>query len=255
MHPPKSWLPGFIVLFVAYQLPEGIGGRWLHNASIAAMLMLAFLPIAVAVARALGRGPGSAYALEWTRPGWHSLTVGLLLAFAAKGLALAAGLRWGVYKASPDIDAAVGPAALAGTLAWLAFATFVPSIAEDIVTRGFWLRLTGLRWTGASFVLGTSVLYVLNHVYRLGNGPGEWAMLFCYGLAYGTACWIRGSLWAAVGLHWGWNLASEVWALVWPTSAVEPELARAISGTAHLMMLAAILAWWGWTRRGAPGTA
>lgn len=255
MKPLKSWLPGFVALFVAYQAPEGVGGLWLRSASIAAALMLAFLPVAVWVARALGLRPGEAYALEWTRRGWSSLGAGLLLAFAAKGLGLTLGLRWGIYEPSASLGAAGGAAELAGTLAWLALATFVPSIAEDIVTRGYWLRITGVRWTGIGFVLFTSALYVLNHIYRLGNGPGEWAMLFCFGLAYGTACWTRGSLWAAVGLHWGWNMAGESLALVWPTRIVEPELARALSGAAHLTMLAVIVGWSAprWSKRSSIG--
>jgi membrane protease YdiL (CAAX protease family) len=33
-------------------------------------------------------------------------------------------------------------------------------------------------------------------------------MLFAFGLAYATALVCTGSLWATIGLHWGWNMAA-----------------------------------------------
>jgi hypothetical protein len=240
MRPVRTWLAAFIVLFVCYQAPEGIGGHWLREPAVAASLMLAFLPAAWLVARALGLSPGAAYALEWQRQSASILAAGLVLAFAAKGFALAIGLWFGIYTMSAAPAGANAPSAPAGLLAWMALSTFVPSIAEDILTRGFWARMPGWRWTGMRFVLFTSALYVLNHVYRLGNGPSEWLMLFCFGLAYATAFWRLGSLWAAVGLHWGWNFAGQALGLWWPVEWVEPGLGRMLSGAAHLLILAVV---------------
>ena len=247
------WVVAFIVLFVAYQAPEGIGGRVLQNGAVAAALMLAFLPIAWLVARWLGRGMGTAYALEWRARYGGLLLSGFCLAVAMKAVALQVGLTYGIYAPG----AAVSPALGVGMLVWLGFYTFIPSIAEDIVTRGFWARVPGWRWTGPGLVGFTAVLYVLNHLYRLENGPAEWLMLLCYGLAYGVALWRTGSLWAAVGLHWGWNFAGQAWDMVWPTELVMPAMARGLSGVAHLCLLVLVcLLWrrpsaqWGQDQRG-----
>jgi hypothetical protein len=79
---------------------------------------------------------------------------------------------------------------------------------------------------------------VLNHVYRLERGPLEWAMLFCFGLAYATALWHSGSLWAAVGLHWGWNLANGLLAV----DTLDPRRGAVFSAVTHLAILLVVLA-------------
>ena len=117
------------------------------------------------------------------------------------------------------------------------------SLAEDILTRGFWYRAAGIRWrSGVVFVLASSTIYVLNHIYRLDNGPQEWLLLFCFGLAYAVALWRSGSLWGAVGLHWGWNLGNGVLAAAMPVSATDAHAAGWLSMGAHLLMLLLILA-------------
>lgn len=228
-----------MALFIFYQLPEGVGGRWLQQPMITAGLMLAFLPIAWLVARALGIGMGTAYALEWNRRTALYVVMGILVAFATKLLAVALGLRLGIYVSSQD-DVASGPSLTPAFVAGMAIYSFVPSISEDIVTRGFWARIPPVRWTAMRFVLATAVIYLLNHIYRLSNGPTEWLMIFCFGLAYATAAWRLGSLWAAVGLHWGWNFAGQTLLVAWPVDAASVDSARVLSGIAHVAILAIV---------------
>jgi membrane protease YdiL (CAAX protease family) len=92
----------------------------------------------------------------------------------------------------------------------MVFSTFVASISEDILTRGFIKRALPSLGARSLFIPVSAALYVLNHIYRLGNGPLEWLQLFCYGLAYAAALHYSGSLWPAVGLHWGWNFANSL---------------------------------------------
>lgn len=238
----RQWLPVWLLLFALYQSPEGIGARWLHQDALAAGLMLAFLPAAWLAARQLGLGMGNAYALRWSGQRARQLAGTFGLALAVKATALALGLYCGIYRSGEPVAQPSG-LALAGTVAWLAFYTFVPSLAEDILTRGFWAGVPG--WpVGPAWVLGTTLLYTLNHVFRLGLGPWEWAMLLCFGLAYGTAVWRGGTLWAAVGLHWGWNFAGQVSGLLGDWPAVDADLARAWSGGAHLVMAAILMLAW-----------
>lgn len=228
----------FAALFLLYQSAEGIGDRWLHSFAVQASLMCACVLAAWPLSHWLGRKGYSAYALQW-RParGWVWLVGGLALAVLGKVVAVAVGLRLGVYTSN------TGGLAWAhfsgGALAMLLLSTFVPSLAEDILTRGFWYRAAGIRWRrGAVFVMFSSALYVLNHIYRLERGPLEWGMLFCFGLAYATALWRSGSLWAAFGLHWGWNLANG-WLAV---DILDAPRSAMLSAVAHLAMLLVVLA-------------
>ena len=235
-------LLAFVLLWLLYQGAEGVGARWLHSFPVQAGLMLACMLAAWPLSRWLGYRGYAAYALSggnglrWWLPG------GLLLAVLAKFGAVRLGLHMDVYTA--DTTAPAGAfAALLAALPLLLLSTFVASLAEDILTRGFWYRAAGLRWrSGAVFVLASSAIYVLNHIYRLGNGPQEWLLLFCFGLAYAAALWRSGSLWGAVGLHWGWNLGNGLLAAVMPVSTTNAHAAAGLSIGAHLLMLLLVLA-------------
>lgn len=214
-------------LFGFYQLPQAAGNPY---------LMLLFPPVAWLASRALGFRGMRAWYLD-ARPGWlRLLALGLALAIVAKFIAVAVGTCTGVYNFA--WASATPGKAMAGTLAFLAFSTFIASTAEDILTRGLVLRAfpqLGQRWI---FVVVSAALYVLNHLHRLHQGPVEWIMLFCFGLAYAAALWRTRTLWAAVGLHWGWNLANGLLDTFARTEVVQPALAPLYSGAAHLMLLA-----------------
>lgn len=168
--------------------------------------------------------------------------VGLLLAGLARLAALFWGLATGAYALGTPLSPpqALGLALL--TLGAL-ISTFAPSLAEDIVTRGFWLKAAAIRWSGPAFVLSTSVIYVLNHVFRLAEGPVEWARLLCFGLAYACAAWRWRSLWAAVGLHWGWNLSNTLLDGFTSVNVVNVEAGTWLSSGAHLILAAVVLLW------------
>jgi membrane protease YdiL (CAAX protease family) len=219
-----------VLLFVFYQLPAGVG-----NYSLLALFPLA----AWWGSRTLGFSGMRAWYLD-ARPGWlRLLALGLVLSIAAKFMALAIGTRAGVYTFA--WAALPAGTALAGTLAFLVFSTFIASTAEDILTRGLVLRAfpkLGGHW---GFIVVSAALYVLNHIYRLHKGPVEWLTIFCFGLAYAAALYRTRTLWAAVGLHWGWNLANGLLDTFAQSSIARPGAAPFYSCAAHLVLLACAL--------------
>lgn len=227
---PSRVLAVAAVLVIFYHFPQAAGNHY---------LLLLFPLAAWWGSRFLGFHGMQAWYLDG-RPGWlRLLTLGLLLAIAAKFAAVAIGTQQGVYTLDwPDAAARSG---LGAALAWLLFSTFIASTAEDILTRGLVLRAfprLGLHW---GYVLLSSGLYVLNHVHRLHKGPAEWFMLFCFGLAYAAALYRSRSLWAAVGLHWGWNLANGLLDTFARAGVAQPALALWYSSAAHLVLLACTL--------------
>lgn len=230
----------FAALFVAYQLPEGLGLRLLRSEATNGGLMLAFFPIAWAAGRWLLGGAGEAYRLAPRRSAAGALLLLLLVALAAKAAAVAAGAALGIYRVAAPAPAPPGRLALA-VLAALPM-TFIPSLAEDIVTRGFWHGALPPAWRAPlRFAPLSAAIFTLNHIYRLGEGPAEWGLLLCFGLAYGAALARGGTLYAALGLHWGWNLANALLPL-WASVAVErAALARLPSAAAHLLELALVV--------------
>lgn len=230
----------FAAIWLLYQSAEGVGMRWLHSDTVHNVLMVSSVLAAWPLSRWLGYRGYAAYALSGA--GWrHWLPVCLLLAVLAKFAAVAMGRQLGVYADAPD-SGAVAWLALAASLPMLLLATFVPSLAEDILTRGFWYRAAGICWRrGAMFVLVSAAIFVLNHIYRLGEGPLEWLRLFAFGLPYAAILWRSGSLWAALGLHWGWNLGNVLQDLLLPVTTSDVAGAVGLSVAAHLVMLALVL--------------
>ena len=234
-------LSGFIVLFALYQSAEGIGGRWLHSFPAQASLMVLALLAAWPVARWLGWSGGRAYALETRHGTWAWLPACLLTALILKLAAMRWGITAGIYVPTTEARTVHWAALLAG-LPMLLASTFVPSLAEDILTRGYLLRAAGIGWHhGAAFVLASTALYVANHIYRLSLGPREWALLASYGATCAVAAWRTGSLWPAVGLHWGWNLGNGVGDRTMPAETADAAGATALSIGMHAVMLVLIL--------------
>lgn len=232
---------GFLVLFALYQSAEGIGQRWLHSFAVQAGLMTLALLATWPVARWLGWPGWRAYALESRRAAWVWLVAGLLLAASLKLAAVRLGLALGVY--APAAVDAMPTSVLLAYLPMLLASTFVPSMTEDILTRGYPMRATGIAWRhGTAFILASTALYVANHIYRLHLGPREWALLASYGLTYAAAAWRTSSLWPAVGLHWGWNLGNGLADGMFPADTADAGESAMLSVAMHAVMLLAVLA-------------
>lgn len=232
----------FALLFVLYQSAEGVGGRLLHSFAVQASLMLACVLVAWPLSRWLGYRGYGAYALDRAPASFAWLGAGLVVACAAKALAIGVGEQLGIYAATGTSFSVAGFAALGAGLPMLLLSTFVPSIAEDILARGFWYRAAGIRWRrGLAFVAFSAGYFVLNHIYRLDRGPTEWLMIFCMGLAYATALWRTGTLWAAVGLHWGWNLANGVLDPLLPADTLDVHGGALLTAAVHLLLVVLLL--------------
>lgn len=224
---------GFLLLLVVYQTSEGLQTVFAPTSPLGPALMVLTLVLAWPVGRWIDGGGFRTYGLIATR--WLPLLVStLLLAITAKLAAEAIALGLGVEQFVPA-------APLSLTVIGIGLVTtFIPSIAEDILTRGFLLRFTSRPLGFGSYVITSAALYTANHIWRLDWGVSEQIRLFCLGLAYAAAAWRMQSLWAAVGLHWGWNLSNSLLSQAWQTTMADPVEGRWISAAVHLILFAFI---------------
>jgi membrane protease YdiL (CAAX protease family) len=209
--------------------------------------MTAVLPLAAALGWYFFRAPLGTYALEWKAGAARWLLGGWCAALLLKALCLTGGAAAGVYQITWQEHL---PRNALLSIGGILLATFVPSIAEDLLTRGLWYR-HGRLGTGIRFVMVSSTIYLLNHIFRLGLGPIEWVMIFSFGLAYALAVMQSGTLWAAVGLHWGWNAAGGIADVMVDVDVHGPQAAKLISALGHLAVVASLLAAARYRRRAA----
>ncbi|HEX8535138.1 MAG TPA: CPBP family intramembrane glutamic endopeptidase [Allosphingosinicella sp.] len=204
--------------------------------SVGPALMIVALLLAWPLGRWMGWRGYDAYGLDLRAASFSLLGAGMLIAALAFLASRALGTAMGLYTA-PE---AVAAASLGG-IAFAIVSTFVPSVVEDILTRGFLLRTLPVQLTAVFYVILSALLYTANHVWRFDWGISEQVRLFCLGLAYGAAAWRWRNLWGAVALHWGWNLTNVLAGQLMPSEAISTDAARYLSAAVNIAILVIIV--------------
>jgi len=199
----KNWLPvilGFLLLFAVYHFPEFYNALW-----IAAVFKIGFLFVSFFVARFQGFAGLGGYGLNMHR-GWPvNLLKGILTGILFFSLSVLMSVLFG-FEGSISV---AGAADFFKQVPLVLLMTVFPSVAEDILTRGYLYGHLKDEMNGKSFILLSAVVFVLNHIWRLGDHPAVLVYLFILGLALAYALWYSRSLWLAFGIHWGSNIAYE----------------------------------------------
>lgn len=144
----------------------------------------------------------NAVALRWRPGGRRGMAGGLLIGGAA---ALAV-----LVLAVPLGDAAWGPDGEPAT-AWLSnlvllIGVLLPAaFAEELIFRGVPMVLLSRAFGRAAAIVGLACVFALAHLLNPGItslGVGNIALA---GVFLGVAFYLPGGLWAATGVHLGWN--------------------------------------------------
>jgi uncharacterized protein len=193
-------LAGFIFLFFIYHFPEFFQSFW-----ITAVFKIGFLAAAIFLCRFQGWKFLEGYGLSLTGK-WYSLLFGGLLAGMVSfslSIILSVGLNFEELKNIQPFSFFLK------SLPLTLIMTFFPSIAEDILTRGY---LYGHLKSVKPFfwILLSAAIYVLNHIWRLNDDPSVLSYLFLLGLVLSFCVVITKSLWLAFGIHWGANISYEL---------------------------------------------
>lgn len=236
--PPISRvLVALVILFVVYQASEGLQTVFAPGSVTGPALMLAAVLLPWPLGHWIGFRGYEAFGLDLRRRSAGLVASLVIVASFAFLASRAIGSDLGIY--SPTAGPAIGLPAVAIVSA--AFMTFVPSLAEDIITRGFLLKAVPLRLGLVGYAVATALLYTGNHVWRFDWGISEQIRLFCLGLAYGAAAYRWRTLWGAVALHWGWNLSNLLADKFIPADTLEVVQGRYLSAAVHLLLFAIVL--------------
>jgi hypothetical protein len=164
--------------------------------------------------RWVDRRPWSELGLGW--PGSRSLAhlgVGVAIGLAGAGVNLASGVLLGGYRVTGTEVAAAGARAALGGLALGAVLYLLSAVVEELGWRGYVLSaLNRLARPWVAMVI-TGVLFAVPHLLAGSSSP--WFALQAlvdYSLLSALFVLARrrsGTLWAAIGVHTGWNVGGD----------------------------------------------
>lgn len=192
---------GFLVLFAGYHAAEYM--MLLRNSPTGFLALQAvFFLLAFLVARWQGFKGLAAWGITGGSRGLRNLGTGLLVG----------GLLYSSYfitslKTGHSVIDSIPPAnQFLPAFLLFAFGTFFSSLSEDILTRGYLFRQFGEKIPPNGLVLLSALVYVLNHIYRLKDGPLVWLYLFIIGIFLMLALVRTKNIWLTLGLHWAGNI-------------------------------------------------
>ncbi|HEX2532688.1 MAG TPA: CPBP family glutamic-type intramembrane protease [Chitinophagaceae bacterium] len=193
-------ISGFTILFVLYHSAEYMIIFRNSAAGFLGFQALFFL-LAFIIARWQGGKGLGTWGLGVNRYGGLHLVTGILFGLVLYGGSFAAGLFLHAEKlrATPPFSSVVNPFLL------YVFGNFFSSFSEDILTRGYVYKHLKGKAPLPAIALLSSLVYVLNHIYRLDDGPATWLYLFALGLLLVLPLLVTGRLWFTGGLHWAGN--------------------------------------------------
>ncbi|HMU47848.1 MAG TPA: CPBP family intramembrane metalloprotease [Chitinophagaceae bacterium] len=196
----KSFITGFILLFIVYHLPEFFSLFWLMAVCKIGILLLAYVIARWQGWKGLG-GFGLALKDKWAAGLLTGLGTGIL--FFSLSLFFSTALKYVRVTAVEPVQV------IAEQMPMILLMTVFPSIAEDILTRGYLYGHLRNKVKAPAWITISASVFLLNHIWRLNEHPAVLLYLFLLGLVLAVAVWIKGNLWLAFGIHWGSNLAFE----------------------------------------------
>lgn len=206
----KIFIPvvGFIVLFTLYHLPELFQNHyqkpliWLLETGMLLLVIVAYF-----IGKRKFENGFRTYGLFDFSKHWGNLAKGLLIGICITILSnlIPVWLHWNKISIQWDWQQLLLQSVL------FAIGTLLPSLAEDILTRGYIMAYWPGKWNVNLLILFSAGVYVLNHIFRL-NKPDVMLYLFVLGFVLMWAFVATRSLWLTLGIHWGSNTAYQFFA-------------------------------------------
>jgi membrane protease YdiL (CAAX protease family) len=121
--------------------------------------------------------------------------------------------------------------------------TAVPSIAEDILTRGYlFAHLKSILKPGV-WIAVSAIVYWLNHIWRLNDAAAVMAYLIMLGIVLAYTVHITGALWLAFGIHWGANIVFTITHQCMEFTADNTHKSTWVLAIAWALLLLLLMAW------------
>lgn len=145
-----------------------------------------------------------------------NLAKGLLLGFAFSAIAnlISVWLNWNAISTNLPFTQTITQTLI------FTIGTLLPSLAEDILIRGYLFAHLSNRLNKNLFVFISAILFTLNHIFRLTH-VDVMMYIFILGLVLAFCLAYTRSLWLTLGIHWGTNIAYQFFANIVPLKTVK----------------------------------
>lgn len=169
---------------------------------------IAIIPALLLFCHFLDRRPFHTLGIYWHRKALTQLVLGTTFALAEWLFVIGALALTGHIRAVRFVGNLPPTLFIAYLMGFL-----VQGGVEELSMRGYILQNLLTRFSAATAVLGTSVLFSLSHAFNPGffNAPSTMLLamvnLTLYGILTGVSYLRFGSLWFAIGNHAAWNFA------------------------------------------------
>ena len=87
-----------------------------------------------------------------------------------------------------------------------AFGVLFSSFSEDILTRGIIYAELYSKVKPQLLAVISALVYLLNHIYRLSDGPESWSYIFMLGIVFIIPVLVTKNLWLTGAMHWAGNV-------------------------------------------------
>lgn len=143
-----------------------------------------------------------AWGLPFNKKGVKMAGIGLIMGILLYGLPFMISLLLGVEQVVniPDIKTMVMMSLP------FAFGVLFSSFSEDVLTRGIIYSQFHTTLKPVVLALCSALVYLLNHIYRLTDGPESWSYIFMLGLVFIIPVLNTGNLWFTGMMHWAGNV-------------------------------------------------
>lgn len=191
---------GFAVLFFLYHAAEYMIVYKNSPAGFLGLQVLFFVAAWIVARVQTGKGL-SAWGMDISKGLLKHLLIGMLMGIVLYGSTLAISISLGLEK----ITTIPSFASIATLLALFVFGNFFSSFSEDILTRGYIYQHFHHKISSNVLIFLSASVYLLNHIYRLKDGPQTWIYLFMLGVLFIIPLIKTGRLWFTGGMHWAGN--------------------------------------------------
>lgn len=192
---------GFIILFFFYHAAEYM---ILFKNSAAGFLGFQFLFFVAAwsIGKWQFKAGLAAWGLDVKRYFLKHLLVGMVMGVLLYGVTFMVSVWLGLEKVTevPTFATMVSPLGL------FIFGNFFSSVSEDVLTRGYVYKHLHGRISNGWIVIISATVYLLNHIYRLGDGIETHLYLFLLGVLFIIPLVLTKRLWFTSGVHWAGNV-------------------------------------------------